>query len=696
MPDSMIGRKIDDFVIEEPLGHGAMAEVYKAFQSSISRYVALKIIRLDEGQGQHEEFRRRFAHEAEVIAHLEHIHILPIYAYGINDQIAYLAMRWLKGGTLSQLMRREKLTLEKAADIFSQIAKGLAYAHSQGVIHRDLKPSNIMLDDTGNAYLTDFGLAKLVEATGEITKTGNIVGTPAYMSPEQLRGEPLDYRCDIYSLGVILYNMIVGRLPFDTTTSDLVSVIYQHLEKPPIPPREVNPNIPPAVEAVILKALQKDRNDRFASALDMSRALNEALGRPSSPDTQTEIPAPMMITHESLAAKSQRWFGVGYPTLAVILVLLLVVSFLVFQSVKTNQELAAQQTADSAASIALAATSTAASWTPTPLPVATVLAGESWTSDKIVPTAAQVAQARNRIGSNFIAFIACNQTSQFHAALAREIRARVTAYNLPYRIYDSDNDDGNQVPLIERARSEGAVGIMLCPLTEDLIRDSLTSIQQAHFPLVLYPLLKSNYGGVQVGGDNYQLGLVPGEFAGMYIRDKMGGKADVVVMDYPSLDYLMVRANGLIDGVRKFAPDVRIVGHATGATSELGEASIGKLINDGVKFNFILSINDRGAYGAVDAMTKAGFSCDSVSIVSVDAEALARQYIRDGCFFRGSAEASWTEPAHAIVDAMVQLLNGSTIAEIIGVPPGQVVTKDILEQEDATATASAVRPTPES
>src|SRR5262249_46878997 len=163
-------------------------------------YVALKVIRLDEGQGQHEDFRRRFAHEAEVIAKLEHIHILPIYAYGISNEMAYLAMRWLKGGTLSQTMRQGKLTLEHAADIFTQVAKGLAYAHSQGVIHRDLKPSNIMLDDTGNAYLTDFGLAKLVESSGEITKTGNIVGTPAYMSPEQLRGDTLDYRCDIYSL----------------------------------------------------------------------------------------------------------------------------------------------------------------------------------------------------------------------------------------------------------------------------------------------------------------------------------------------------------------------------------------------------------------------------------------------------------------------------------------------------------------
>src|SRR5262249_8517222 len=150
--------------IEERLGQGAMAVVYKAFQASINRHVALKVIRLDEGQGQTEEFRRRFAREAEGIARLEHIHILPIYAYGINQEMAYLAMRWLRGGSLSELLRRDGVSLERAADLFKQIASGLSYAHSRGIIHRDLKPSNIMLDDAGNAYLTDFGLAKLVES----------------------------------------------------------------------------------------------------------------------------------------------------------------------------------------------------------------------------------------------------------------------------------------------------------------------------------------------------------------------------------------------------------------------------------------------------------------------------------------------------------------------------------------------------
>jgi serine/threonine protein kinase len=170
--DDLIGRQLGDFVIEERIGQGAMAHVYRAFQPSINRHVAVKVIRLNEGQGQHEEFRQRFAYEAEIIARLEHIHILPIYAYGITDEMAYLAMRWLRGGTLADLMRHEKLPLDRIAEIFKQIAQGLSYAHSKGIIHRDLKPSNIMLDDAGNAYLSDFGLAKLAEGSLEITKPG--------------------------------------------------------------------------------------------------------------------------------------------------------------------------------------------------------------------------------------------------------------------------------------------------------------------------------------------------------------------------------------------------------------------------------------------------------------------------------------------------------------------------------------------
>lgn len=280
MSDPLIGRQINNFIIRGRLGQGGMASVYLAYQPSVNREVALKIITVNSVPSERDEFRLRFAQEAQVIASLEHAHILPVYDYGIyENEIAYIAMRLLRGGTLGDLLVDEPLELDRAAEIFSQIALGLSYAHRKGIIHRDLKPSNILFDDSGFAYLSDFGLAKMVENSLGLTKSDAIVGTPMYMSPEQLRGTPLDARSDIYSLGCVLYHMLVGHQPFADSATGIVSIIYQQLEKAPTPPREVNPNIPPAVEQVVLRALSKDRDARFATADEMATALNQALGR---------------------------------------------------------------------------------------------------------------------------------------------------------------------------------------------------------------------------------------------------------------------------------------------------------------------------------------------------------------------------------------------------------------------------------
>ncbi|MBZ0282567.1 MAG: protein kinase [Anaerolineae bacterium] len=688
-PDSLLGKKIDDFVIEERLGQGAMAVVYKAFQPSINRHVALKVIRLDEGQGQTEEFRKRFAREAEVIARLEHIHILPIYAYGINEEMAYLAMRWLKGGSLSEMLRRESISIDRAADVFKQIAQGLGYAHSKGIIHRDLKPSNIMLDDAGNAYLTDFGLAKLAEGSGEITKSGTIVGTPAYMSPEQLRGEPLDHRSDIYSLGVILYNMVVGRLPFDTTTSDLVSIIYQHLEKPPTPPREINPNVPPEVEAVIMRALQKNRDDRFSTATDMARALNLALGRPvGSSDSLAAMPIPRFITQTGSGTRPiGQASGRGlYVIGGLILVALLAIGgLLLLQNINSNNTAQALLTAEvqteTALQVALAQTATASNWTPTPLPTAVVLEDERGPSSVVEPTDEDISAARTRLGPNgFVAYITCNQDSEFHAGLARELRDLASQDSLAFRIYDSESDAYRQITMIERARSDGASALIICPLDANLLKTSLQSAQDDGLPLIFFADKMENYGGVLVGGDNYLLGLEPGRLAGQIIRDEMGGKANVVILDYPDRDDIVSRANGLQDGVKEIAPQATIVGRYLGATRENGKASVAKLIADGVDFNVIVSINDNGAFGAIEAMQEAGIDPSSVVITSVDAEALALQYIEDGFYMRGSVQSSRVETAVALINSAIKLLAGATVPEFVMVPPGPLVTKETLAE----------------
>lgn len=675
MPDSLIGKRIGDFEVQERLGQGAMATVYKAYEPSINRHVALKVIRLDEGE--QEEFKQRFAREAEVIAKLEHIHILPIYAYGIKDELAFLAMRWLKGGSLSETLKRGAIPLERTAAIFNHVAQGLAFAHSKGIIHRDLKPSNIMMDEGGNAYLTDFGLAKLTEGSGELTRSGTIVGTPAYMSPEQLRGEPLDHRSDIYSLGVILYNMVAGRLPFDTNTADLVSIIYQHLEKPPTSPREFNPSTPPEVEAVIMKALEKDRTARFNTATEMAQALNIAVGLPAGSSSHLQPITPLKLDGVSNTRKKmQPW----YLALAGGVLVILIAAALVIMTENGKTVVAQQATETAAAAI--------------PLLDTLIETGKSVLSEEIVPDSEAIIEAKARLGSSgFIAYIACTQATAFHAGMARDLGDLARKKGLMFRVYDSETDEYKQVTLFDKARAEGATAIIICPLNIGLLEDSLRSAQEANIPVVFHGNDFFGYGAVLVGGDNYLLGLTPGQFAGKLVRDEMGGKAQVIILDFPSREDIVVRANGLEDGLLEFAPDATVIGRYTGATRELGKESVAKLLADGVKFNFILSINDAGSIGAIDAMVEAGIEPDEVTIVSIDAEPLAQEYISQDYFIRGSVGSSNLQLAEAMVNATVKLLAGEMIAESIIVPPKEIVTKETLQQ--GVAVTSTPSPTPD-
>ncbi|MBZ0275312.1 MAG: protein kinase [Anaerolineae bacterium] len=648
--NNLIGQQLGEFIIHDRLGQGAMATVYLAVQPSVNnREVALKVIRLDTGQ--EHEFRQRFAREVAVIAKLEHIHILPVYAYGISDDYVYLATRWLKGGTLAQLMRDEPLSLERIAHIINQVAAGLTYAHQKGVIHRDIKPSNIMLDDAGNAYLTDFGLAKAIENPHDLTLSGTVVGTPAYMSPEQLRSDPLDARSDIYSLGILLYNLVVGQLPFDPATSDIVSVIYQHLEKEPPPPREINANISPEIEAVILRALAKSPEGRYSSAVELARAFSAAVGLPGS--SEQSLPRLPYIQPTPAAARTslslRRFTLIGVALVTVIIVGILLGSFIAGGL--------GQQT-----------------------PQITILAGESLTSAEIpVPSEDEIAAARRYVGANgFIAYLACNRNSGFHSVLARVMADMATSDQIQLRLYDPENDKYSQVTQIEQARSDGARALIICPLDVGLLRESLQSVQAAHLPLVIFGSEIPNYGGILVGNTDYALGVVPGEMAGQIIRDEMDGQADVIILDFPDREDIVRRADGLEAGVLEFAPDATIVGRYRGATREFGYESVKKLIDDGVHFDVIVSINDAGTFGAIQAMDEAGFAPDSVVIISIDAEALALEYIQEGHFIRGTAATSPGSIGEVLFNTMIRLLSGAPMPEKVFTPAAEMVTAETL------------------
>ncbi|MFC1936693.1 serine/threonine protein kinase, partial [Chloroflexota bacterium] len=272
-----IGKEIGGYRVLEQIGAGGMAKVYKAYQPAFDRFVALKI--LPETYAEDETYLKRFVQEAKIIARLEHRHILPVFDFGEDDKIAYLAMRYLQAGTLKELITKapgHKLPLGDTARIVGQLAEALDYAHQQRVVHRDVKPSNVMIDSAGDAFLMDFGIAKVLEATSQLTATGGTLGTPSYMSPEQGAAKKVDGRSDVYSLGIILYELIVGRVPYQADTP--MAVMLAHFNEPLPIPSSINPEVPPDIERVILRALAKKPEDRYQTAGELSSALKSAIG----------------------------------------------------------------------------------------------------------------------------------------------------------------------------------------------------------------------------------------------------------------------------------------------------------------------------------------------------------------------------------------------------------------------------------
>ena len=281
-PEQMLG----PYQIISQIGKGGMATVYKAYHASMDRYVALKVVAV--GLTDDPNFLKRFQQEARLIAKLEHPHILPVYDFGESEAIPYMVMRFLEAGTLKERLASEPLPIAEIDRIFNQLADALQYAHENGVIHRDIKPSNAMLDKRGDVFLTDFGVAKMLEGSSGLTATGTVTGTPAYMSPEQAMGNKADPRSDIYSLGVVLFEMLTGRVPFEAETP--MAVLFKQIQEPPPPLSIVRPDLPYTLEAVLLKALAKDPADRYASMDAFRDSWKNAVDEASEP-TPVSLPA---------------------------------------------------------------------------------------------------------------------------------------------------------------------------------------------------------------------------------------------------------------------------------------------------------------------------------------------------------------------------------------------------------------------
>ncbi len=269
------GRKLGRYVLSRKLGAGGMAEVWEAFDEGLHRSVAVKVVR-DEIAGE-AEFRERFIREARLAAGLEHPRILPIYDFGTEAGVTYLVMPLLPGGSLRERIAGP-MHPEEAIDCLASIAAALDHAHARGVLHRDVKPSNVLVDASGSLLLADFGLAKSTAVSSELTAAGMVVGTPAYMAPEQAIGRPVDARADQYALGVLAFELLTGRTPFRSESP--FAVLDKHLREAPPPPSTFVPSLPPSVDAVLARALAKLPQERFATCREMVEALAGALGVP--------------------------------------------------------------------------------------------------------------------------------------------------------------------------------------------------------------------------------------------------------------------------------------------------------------------------------------------------------------------------------------------------------------------------------
>ncbi|MCP4541493.1 MAG: serine/threonine protein kinase [Chloroflexi bacterium] len=283
----LTGKQLGEYKIIEHIGRGATADVYKAFQPSLNRHVGIKV--LSPFVSDKEAFRKRFTREAKAVAQLDHPNILPVYGFDQQDNQVYLVMRYVDTGSLADTladMQGEPMSLDRTLKIMEQVGSALSHAHNRGIIHRDVKPGNILLGSDNWVLLTDFGLVKILEESTAITQSGVGVGTPNYMAPEQVRGDPVDARADIYALGAMLYQILTGTVPFEGESG--IAVALKHINEEPTPPRVVNPDLSPAVEQVILKALIKDRELRYQSTEEFVTAFREA--------TFTTSPTPSSIS----------------------------------------------------------------------------------------------------------------------------------------------------------------------------------------------------------------------------------------------------------------------------------------------------------------------------------------------------------------------------------------------------------------
>jgi len=307
-PASLEGQTLGKYRVLEPLGRGGMARVYRAYHPHLDRYVAIKVLRSDLVED--EEFLTRFQREAQAVAGLRHPNIVQVFDSDVQDDIYYMVLELLEGDTLKTRLndyrvRGEKMPLGEAVRILLDVLDGLAYAHSEGMTHRDIKPANILLTKRGQAVVTDFGIAQIVGGTRH-TVPGALMGTLNYMAPEQGLEGRSDARSDVYSLGIVFYEMLTQRTPFEADTP--LAVLMKHVNDPLPLPRKMDPTIPEPFERIVLKALAKNPDERYQSAEEMAQALRQA-AEEAEVEISARISLPLSFTTADAPSESVAVFS---------------------------------------------------------------------------------------------------------------------------------------------------------------------------------------------------------------------------------------------------------------------------------------------------------------------------------------------------------------------------------------------------
>jgi serine/threonine protein kinase len=335
---NLIGQRIGQYEILARFGEGGMATVYRARQDKVGREVAIKV--MSPALARRDVFAQRFEREAQLIARLSHPHIVKLFDYGVlrgfhlrlidpsfdpKTDLYYFVMELMLGGSLAERLRKARLTPPEVSAILHQIAPALDYAHQQGIVHRDLKPANVLFDAHQNAFLTDFGIAKLLDENGNqnaLTQEGTTLGTPSYMSPELWQGENIGGWTDIYALGVMLFEMLCGKVPFTAGTP--YRVMHMHLYDQPPALQRYDQTLPDSLNAVVRRALAKAPADRFPTAVALAEAFDEALRAApvrmsaSPAESSAEMAETSSTTPEVMSSARQRWLLIS---LAVVLAL---------------------------------------------------------------------------------------------------------------------------------------------------------------------------------------------------------------------------------------------------------------------------------------------------------------------------------------------------------------------------------------